>query len=108
MRNIMMESSHHSTPAAVAPSLPPGDWRVRLAIEAGCETSSIAALLQRDARSMSPDLLRGLAIRLDSLSSVVLSCLNDEGAAERDVSTLLFGPELIRSSARPHLVSSPS
>lgn len=91
-----MEATQHSTPTPAAPDVLPEGWRVELAVEAGCEVSSIAALLQRDAGGMSPDLLRGLAIRLDDLSSVVLSCLNDEGAAERDVAPVLFGQEFTR------------
>jgi hypothetical protein len=92
-----MEATQHSTPA---PALPPGEWRPRLAAEAGCEICAIAAVLQRDPHDIDPDLIRGLGIRLEHLASVVLSAMGDDHADEAEVSELLHGPEVGRQRAR--------
>ncbi len=95
-----MEATQNSTPELEAPALLSEAWRAKAAGSAGAEISAIAALMQRDHDTIDPDLLRGFAIRLEHLSSVVMSAAWDERAAEAEISELLLGPETARMRVR--------
>ena len=79
--------------------IPPGDWRPSMAISAASEVCAIAGMLQRHDEP-DPELLRGLAIRLEHLSEVVLSAIGDENASEEELSDQLLGPEVRRARLR--------
>jgi hypothetical protein len=73
-------------------------WRSEFPIEAASEIFNIADLMQREP-DLDPNVIRGLAIRIEQLASVILSSA-EELDTEESAAESLHGPAIVRQRAR--------
>lgn len=86
--------------SAPAENLPPvAAERAALIVDAAIEIESIAIVLQRhfEVPDAEHAFVRGLAIRAEELTSVLLSSVCDDAAAPESLKVRLFGPEWRRA-----------
>ena len=105
-----MKADSKSTSAAEARPAPANDgkaagvpqqpeaWRSAFPIDAASEIFNIADLLQR-VPGLDENVIRGLAIRIEQLASVILSSA-DQRDTEESVAERLHGPAIVRQHAR--------